>query len=355
MKRLEYIAGQEGLTLEPDAARLLSKLAQGGMRDAITLLELCAGSNRVITPEVVGAVVGITGRDAMLKTVDAIANADFDTLFAQVDEIVQSSKDIAIFWQDLISVYRDMLVVKTTAGSASYLDLTDYETKQITAAAGKFTKETLLFHCKLLEDALYAMQKANAVKRIVAELTLVRMCEPALDTSNEAILSRIAKLEDSIAVGTFAVQKPQEPEKTVVSKPQPAEQPTQTVAKPAPVVNEKAEDPPAFGRRVLRPLRQWAEVVERVVLKNPMVAGFLKSAQAFTLEDGKILVRFSAPFARDNAFGGTGKEDLRGALSTVLRREISESQLLDEIVASRESDLFDEIIDAVDDTDDISQ
>ena len=357
MKRLAFIAEKEGLTLEPDAARLLSKLAQGGMRDAISLLELCAGSNRTITPAVVDAVVGVTGRDAMLKTVEAIANADFDALFAQVDEVVQSSKDIAIFWQDLISVYRDMLVVKTTSGAANYLDLTDYETKQITAAAAKFKRETLLAHCKLLEDALYAMQKANAVKRIVAELTLVRMCEPALDTSNEALLSRIAKLEDAVAVGAFASAKPKTEEKTATIQPKHDPQPPQAPGQPASPAPKAGSDgePSFFARRVLRPLRQWMEVVERVALKNAMAAGFLKSAQAFTLEDGKILVRFSTPFERDTAFSGTGKEDLRGALASVLRREIPEGELLDEIVASRESDLFDEILDAVNDTDDLSE
>ena len=352
MKRLDYIAKQEKLTLEPDAARLLAKLAQGGMRDAISLLELCAGSNSVITPQVVGSVVGVTGRDAMLQTVEAIANADFDALFAQVDEVVRSSKDIAIFWQDLISIYRDLLVAKTTSGAASYLDLTDAETKQITAAAERFSKETLLAHCKLLEDALYAMQRANAVKRIVAELTLVRMCEPALDTSNEAILSRLAKLEDAIAVGAFA--KPREkmveqPDlKPAVEEPGPAEKPTEH---PEPVCRptaEAVEEEPSFGRRVLRPLRQWMEVVERVAEKNVMIAGFLKTAQAFTLEDGKIHVRFSTPFARETAFSGNGKEDLKGALSTVLRRAVSDAELLDEVVASRESDLFDEILDAAD-------
>lgn len=357
MKRLAFIAEKEGLTLEPDAARLLSKLAQGGMRDAISLLELCAGSNRAITPAVVDAVVGVTGRDAMLKTVEAIANADFDALFAQVDEVVQSSKDIAIFWQDLISVYRDMLVVKTTSGAANYLDLTDYETKQITAAAAKFKRETLLAHCKLLEDALYAMQKANAVKRIVAELTLVRMCEPALDTSNEALLSRIAKLEDAVAVGAFASAKPKTEEKTATIQPKHDPQPPQAPGQPASPAPKAGSDgePSSFARRVLRPLKQWMEVVERVALKNAMVAGFLKNAQAFNLEDGKILVRFSTPFERDTAFSGTGKEDLRGALASVLRREIPEGELLDEIVASRESDLFDEILDAVNDTDDLSE
>ena len=150
MERLNLIAKAEQIELHPDAARMLARLAQGGMRDAISLLELCAGAHRAVTPEVVAASVGLTGREAMLRTVNAVADRDYDILFAQIDEVVRSSKDISVFWQDLISLYRDMLVVKTTKNAASYLDLTDHEGEQLTAVAERFRRETLLYHCKLL-------------------------------------------------------------------------------------------------------------------------------------------------------------------------------------------------------------
>ena len=197
-ERLMYIAEQEKITLDRDAARMLAKLAQGGMRDAISLLELCAGARKVVTAETVEESVGLTGRDAMLKTVQAIINRDYDALFAQIAEVVRSSKDISVYWQDIIALYRDMLVLKTTSGAAAYLDLTDHETAQMQETVRHFSKEKLLYHCRLLEDAFFAMQKANAVKRMVAELTLIRMCDESLDTSTEAILSRISQLEDKI-------------------------------------------------------------------------------------------------------------------------------------------------------------
>lgn len=340
MKRLIYIAEREDLELEEEAARMLAKMAQGGMRDAISLLELCAGSNRKITCGVVNETVGIAGRDSMFHTVKAIADADYDALFAQIDEIVRSSKDIAVFWQDLISLYRDMLVVKTTSEAVRYLDLTDHETKQITDAAALFGKETLLYHCKLLEEAFFSMQKANAVKRIVAELALVRMCDESMDASNEAILSRIAKLEDRIAVSgsgttTEPIAKPstEQPKKesSVKRKEEPTAQPTEVPAK-----------------RTLYPIRQWMEVVERVTVKNPMAAAFLKNTQAYTIENGKILIRFGNDFTRQMALQNGGKEDLRGALSTVLRRDISQNDLQSEVKATSEINALDEIIEATD-------
>ncbi|MBQ5772277.1 MAG: DNA polymerase III subunit gamma/tau, partial [Clostridia bacterium] len=70
--RLTHIAKAEGIALEADAARLLARLAQGGMRDAISLLELCAGSRRSVTVETVEESVGLTGREAVMETVNAI-------------------------------------------------------------------------------------------------------------------------------------------------------------------------------------------------------------------------------------------------------------------------------------------
>lgn len=339
MKRLTYIAKMEDLELDDDAARQLAKLAQGGMRDAISLLELCAGSNRKITTDVVNETVGVAGRDSMFQTVEAIAKSDYNTLFAQIDEIVRSSKDIAVFWQDLISIYRDMLVVKTTADAINYLDLTDYETKRMTAAAALFSKETLLYHCKLLEEALFSMQKANAVKRIVAELSLVRMCDESLDTSNEAILARLSKLEDRIGTGIpertpMPATEKDEPEKAGSGSPVSRETPTDFVKAPE--------------KRQLYPIRQWMEIVERVTARNPMSAAFLKNTQAFTLADGKILLRFGDEFARDTALRNGGGEALRGAISTVLRREVGKDSLLTEVRTAQTANTLDEIFEAVD-------
>ena len=78
--RLLHIANVEGITLDAEAATLLGKLAQGGMRDAISLLELCAGARRPITTDLVNETVGLTGREALLSTVRAIAARDYDAL-----------------------------------------------------------------------------------------------------------------------------------------------------------------------------------------------------------------------------------------------------------------------------------
>ena len=371
VKRLTFIAEQEKISLDPEAARMLAKLAQGGMRDAISLLELCAGVKREVTPAIVSESVGLTGRDAMLATVNAVADRNYDLLFAQIDEVVRSSKDLAVFWQDVISLYRDMLVVKTTKSAATYLDLTDHEFEQLQAVTGRFRKETLVYHCKLLEDAFFAMQKANAVKRILAEMTLVRMCDESLDQSPEAMLSRIAALEEQVVLGRIVAPKPTEekPSETVpnvlesvppsepispapVAQPQEAPAPATPPAavRSTPQARASTQSVAPTDKRVLRPLRNWMEVVERIGRSAPMDASFVKTAIAYTTEDGAVVVMFENDFTRQMAERDASRDRLRAALSTVLRREVGDRQLLMETAGkSAGRSVIDEILDESDD------
>ena len=203
--RLHRIAREEDIDLSEEAARLIARQAQGGMRDAVSLLELCAGARLPITPELVTRTIGTTGREGTCRVVNAIADKNFDLLFAIIDDMVSASRDPAVFWQELISYYRDMLVTKTVGDPSRYLDLTDSEREALMAISARFTKETLLFHIGLLEDALFAMQKSYAVKRTVCEITLVRLCDPALDTSPESILARLSRIEEQLVAGIPAV------------------------------------------------------------------------------------------------------------------------------------------------------
>lgn len=401
--RLTFIAGEERLTLDPEAARLIARQAQGGMRDAISLLELCAGSRLPITPALVTDTIGTTGREGMARIVAAIEGKDYDTLFDAVDGMVRSSRDLAVFWQELISYYRDMLVVKTTKNPARYLDLTDSEANALSSLAGRFTRELLLFQTGLLEDALFAMQKAYAVKRTVAEITLTRLCDPRLDTSAESMLARISKLEETLAAGIPAGpaypapdelmaglipppdecppeacnDMPPEPPRGApaparaaapagsrapnapAQRPAPARQTDAAVqaaatpprpAAPAPVTGT----PPEEKRRVLRPLRPYAEVIDRIRTTDPMTASFFNQAKAFTTEEGRVVVKFPSEFLMGMAKAGGNPEVLRKALSVVLDRPVPAEGILFETEPSdkkTDGSLLDLILEAAEEND----
>ena len=339
--RISYIAEQEGMELEPAAAERIARMAQGGMRDAISLLELCGGTRKKIDVATVDEMMGSGGREEMLRVVEAVATANYDVIFDTVNEAVASSRDLSVFWQDLIGVYRDLLVMKTTAEASRYLDLTDAESHRLGELAARFKKGTLLAHCRLLEDALFAMQRANAVKRMVAELTLVRMCDPVLDTSAEGLLARLERLEDAVAAGvpvstgTVApppVSAPEKPAPTTdVAEASPVPSAPVVPVKPAAVkpttVSPSAAVPPTGGR-VLHRIRGFMNCVERVQRENVMLGSFLGSTRAFLDDNGKVILQLPGAFALMMADTPSTRELLCRSIAPELKRTLSPGDLV---------------------------
>ncbi|MBO5937941.1 MAG: DNA polymerase III subunit gamma/tau [Clostridia bacterium] len=327
--RLAHISDCEKIDYDTEALRLLAKLAQGGMRDAISLLELCAGARQKITPELVNETVGSGGRDGLEQAVRAIASSNFDTIFSTVDMIVRSSKDISVFWQELISFYRDMLVIKATAMAEKYLDLTKAETERLKKTADLFSKETLLYHCRVLDDTFYMMQHSTASNRMLAEMALLKLCDVSLDTSPDALLSRISKLETTVASGTMF--------RTVAST-ELSEQTTIIDLSEKNIVTEQQETfrVSEISEPTFKVLRGWNEIAERAASGDAAALGFLKTAKALISEDGTIRLKFPNEFAKSMVDRPSMIESIRGAICLELQKSIEPNQLILEILSSNE-------------------
>lgn len=300
--RLKAIAGEEKIDLKDGGALLLARMAQGGMRDAVSLLELCAGTGETVDETLVSDMLGTGTREGVYDTVRAVAEKNFDALYGKVAEAVAESRDLTVFWQELIDVYRDMAVVKTCRNASAYLDLTDAEAKTLGELAALFPTETLLYHSKVLEEALYAMQRVGFTKRSTAELALTRLCEPRLSTDPTALLARIGKLEEETArlrLGVPAemptprpIPKEEREGKKPLAPAAPAEEPSAPpVAKPVPAVTAMKDKKEGF-----RPLACWGEVVESLSAQKSSIAGFLSKTKAFYAEEKGFLLRTESEF-----------------------------------------------------------
>ena len=238
-------------------------------------------------------------------------------------------------------------------------------------AADLFTKETLLWHTGILEDAFFSMQRAFAIKRTVAEVTLVRLCDPLLDTSTAAILSRLSQLEEKAVTGslmTSPVTPPSPPSSVAQSSAELSDTDTgvdidtneaQATAKKAGAQPQGTLPPSddaatvASNRRVLRPLRQWTEVLERLREKDSMRMSFYKIAKAYTTEAQTYVVKFTDAFTCEMATKNGGMEALQAALSVTLGKvvRVSDIEVEVETKTHRSDDsLLDLILESVEDT-----
>ena len=295
VERLMKIATEEHIDLQEDGARVIARSAQGGMRDAISLLELCAGSRQKIDETLVLDSIGTQSRDMAYQMIEATGNANYETVFRLVSDIVSSSMDIAVFFQSLLDAYRDIMVAKTYKDAKVYLDLTDSEYEKVMALATKMPMAKLFYHTTLLEEASSDIARAQLSRRAIAEVTLARMCDARLSTSPEALALRIEELEKQLSLfklGGIPATPTKAPETAPVSvsenAPQAQEEP-----------KEEAEEPIAVSapKIVTEPYRRISRVIERVGEIRPSLPSQLQGAEAE--RTGNTFVLTVKPFFAD--------------------------------------------------------
>jgi DNA polymerase-3 subunit gamma/tau len=300
----------EGIEITEDAARVIARVSRGGMRDAISLLELCAGANTKIDERVVFETVGSGNRESAYGVIKAISSQDYSAIYSIIADIVMKSGDISVFWQELIDSYRDIMVVKNSDKAKSYLDLTDAEYATLSEIASTFTMSRLSYHVSLLENAMADMQRAFNSKRSIAEIALTRMCNPKLDGSTEALILRIEELEREISMiklGVVTPTKENEPSggsKTSEVKASPSVKPSSEAS--ASTANEEARV--AYSG--------WGRVLSRIGEVKVPLAGGLASA---TVEraGNKFFVKARSFFVRKITSNQDDFAILKGVIAEV--------------------------------------
>ena len=295
--RLMYVSEKEGIDLDKSGARAIAKTAQGGMRDALSLLELCAGMKEKIDDALAIRILGVGNRKNVENLVHAISAKEYSTIYRIVSDTVLSSKDLTVFWRELIDYYRDLMLVKLMPleEAKGYLDLTDNELESISALEKSFSMEQLLYHSKLLEEAFISMQKIDVSKQSIVELFLTRMCEPKLSATPESMLLRISELEKQISlikIGEFSqsseVKKSEVPEKKAPMKEEKKKEPLKEIKENEPSAEKQATDFRACG--------SWSEIVEEVAKTKASLAGLLTGTRCYASADGAYVIKTKNKF-----------------------------------------------------------
>ena len=298
-ERLRRIADEEKIAIEDDALFLIARQAGGGMRDAIGMLELCAGSmpvnGKALTDADVSELLGVSNTDTLISVIRSVQEKNLETIFECIAGIYQSSRDLSVFWQSLSSVYRDMLVISCVKDAEKYVDLPQKQYDELQRLTAGFSKETLLLHCRLLDETLTAMQKNTVSKRILAEGTLIRMCDPGLDISNDALLTRLAALESRLAViesSGVNIAAAGARQEVVSSAQKPSESPGHDTGLP----NAKRDSARRMSADIepkARLFSKWPEVIKRMEESDPGVSAFLRSYKAYADEESGRLYLYA--------------------------------------------------------------
>ena len=200
--RLQTVCKGENISADQGSLELIARLSQGGMRDSLNMLEYCAGDGEMITEAKAERLLGAASRTLLAKLADAAAYGNTASALSVIEEIHLSSRDIAVFWRELISFGRDMLIAISTR-------MRNVKDELLKECAEKYSLPRLLYTLKIWMDAESDMQKNPSGARLYAEMAMIRSCDLALSDDTEALLARIAALEDKLATGNFTAPKAQ--------------------------------------------------------------------------------------------------------------------------------------------------
>ena len=245
--RLNYVAQQEHLNLQPDAAALLARMADGGMRDALTLLDQCSGSD-VITTETVISAMGLAGNLRTAQLLQSIADGDTAKTLEQFRSLWQDGKDPAALLDELSMLQRDLLMQAVAPRGGRELLSGGYDSETLQTLSGAFTPAQLLANLQSIQDALTAMA-AQPNPRIAAELCLIRLCRPELCDDVPTLCARMDKLEQTVYSGAIPAPRASAPAPKAMPESKPVHDDVPPWEPPVPPVSApkaKPEPKPVF-------------------------------------------------------------------------------------------------------------
>ena len=245
--RLNYVAQQEHLDLQPDAAALLARMADGGMRDALTLLDQCCGNECISTDAVISA-IGLAGNLRTAQLLRSVAAGDTAGALEQFRALWQDGKDPAALLDELSMLQRDLLMQAVAPRGGRELLSGAYDSVTLDELSGAFSSAQLLANLQSIQQTLGAMA-SQPNPRIAAELCLIRLCRPELCDDVPTLCARMDKLEQTVYSGAIPAQCTSAPAPKAKPEPKPVFDdvpPWEPPAPPVSVPKTKPEPKPVF-------------------------------------------------------------------------------------------------------------
>jgi DNA polymerase-3 subunit gamma/tau len=361
-KRLRVVCEGEGIDADDDALLLIADLAQGAFRDALNMLEYCSGAGGKITQKSASELLGASSSQVLCIMAENIAARDVAETLSMIAKLSSASRDILVYWRELIGFFRNMLICASTRGNIKKDGFT-------ARAAEKYTVPRIMQVLGVFCDAEENMMRTPASARLFAEMALVRVCDETMESDTESLLIRIAELEkklDALTSGKITLVQSAPISKTTEEIPliddvppiwedENASVPPADVQEPIanigatsaskaePAVKSTEEKKPAPVRAVS--LRGFADVVKKLEALEPSLASFMIGSTAVE-KGGKLYIYLENDFAAQFACEESKKSIIARTIADVLGKNYDTNVITPVCVEgdTEEYDAVDELI-----------
>lgn len=306
--RLKEYMNEENIEVEDKAISYIARLAEGSMRDALSILDQCIAFNygKSITFEKVLDVLGAVDTDVFFEFTSILNNKESLKAMELIDKIVMQGRDISQFVMDLISHLRNLLIVSSTRESEKILDLTQEHINQLKVQSKNVASTNILRWIRIFSE-LSSELKYTDQKRIMLEVAVIKICQPQMDDSKDALLERIKLLEDKLDKGVTITTTT---EKTTTNST------VNTIQKSSPKV--KPKKPKAVPKDIKKGVNLWNDIKSNF---DQVVKALLNDTKAGYLEDDFYYIIFKDSFIIETI--QKHKEDIKAKIEEAIKKEVN--------------------------------
>lgn len=306
--RVEYVVSQENAEITESAALMLASVADGALRDALSLLDSCLAVSSHIDEEVVRNAAGLVSKTYLFELAAAIINKNPTRSLEIIDRLYSESKDMARLCDELVEHFRALMLIKTIKNPRDILIMSDDEFEQAVTQSDYLSLADIVFYMDVLSKAYQRMGKGTG-DRTELEMALVKLSASELDGTIEALTARVTALEKAVKRGITVnyAQPPQQSQGVQTEQPQQAAAKQETVEDPfaqpetehkkAPVAKPAPEVKPVVQRASVNldelydnavPFTRWVEVVNSLKSVSRSIAAAFAGSTAY--ESGNYLL-----------------------------------------------------------------
>lgn len=306
--RVEYVVSQENAEITDSAALMLASVADGALRDALSLLDSCLAVSSHIDEEVVRNAAGLVSKTYLFELAAAIINKNPSKSLEIVGRLYSESKDMARLCDELVEHFRALMLIKTIKNPRDILIMSDDEFEQAVTQSDYLSLADIVFYMDVLSRAYQRMGRGTG-DRTELEMALVKLSATELDGTIEALTARVTALEKAVKRGITVnyAQPPQQSQGVQTEQPQQAVAKQETVEDPfaqpetehkkAPVAKPAPEVKPVVQRASVNldelydnavPFTRWVEVVNSLKSVSRSIAAAFAGSTAY--ESGNYLL-----------------------------------------------------------------
>ena len=324
--RLMYVAEKENATLTENAASLIARIADGGMRDALSLLDRCLSMGTNIDEASVSDAAGIAGSAYLFSFSEYVADGNITNALKLISKLHNDSCDIESLCTELTLHFRNIMVSKTVSDCNGLIVCSKDEMQKLKERAQSLKLSKILSCIDILEQTSKNIKNA-ANKKIQLEAAFIKMCSPESSASvsvSDGIEDRLAEIEKRLEIIESAPRAPLQGAKVQPSEPAPVQKPSKSEASPAP---EEAPDEPKTSTAENLPdipdgdFSSWSEVLEKLKVYDIPLFGILAGSTA-SIKSGRVVIHSDNTTLFDFICSDTHSKELSRAVAEVLGRRM---------------------------------